>query len=295
MTGLPFPEIDPVAISIGPIFGFGPLLIRWYALAYLAGFMGGWVDGGWLAELDRDRRPNREDIDNILSWLVLGVILGGRIGYVLFYNFGEYVAHPLSIFKVWEGGMSFHGGLIGVVIVIVSFCRYNKINPLAMGDIVATVVPIGLFFGRIANFINGELFGRITTVPWAMNFPAGGGLPRHPSQLYEAFLEGFVLFVVLWFYSRKPRGRFGPSGLFLLGYGVARFFVEFYREPDIQLGYIAFGWLTMGQLLCVPMICFSLNIIDSFSHSLVVYWPVIAIIIGIGIIVFLFYQNNKIK
>jgi len=264
MTGLPFPEIDPVAISIGPIFGFGPLLIRWYALAYLAGFMGGWVYGGWLAELDRDRRPNREDIDNILSWLVLGVILGGRIGYVLFYNFGEYVAHPLSIFKVWEGGMSFHGGLIGVVIVIVSFCRYHKINPLAMGDIVATVVPIGLFFGRIANFINGELFGRITTVPWAMNFPAGGGLPRHPSQLYEAFLEGIVLFFILFYMARQAKIRRMHGVLFgtlLVGYGTSRFLVEFVREPDPQLG-LFLQYFSMGQFLCLPMIILGFLIIQ---------------------------------
>lgn len=263
MTGLPFPEIDPIAISIGPIFGFGPVMIRWYALAYLAGFMGGWFYGGHLAELDRDRRPNREDIDNILSWLMLGVILGGRIGYVLFYNFAEYAAHPLSIFKVWEGGMSFHGGLIGVVFVILAFCRYHKINPLAMGDIVATVVPIGLFFGRIANFINGELFGRITTVPWAVNFPAGGGLPRHPSQLYEAFLEGIVLFIILFFMSRNAKIRRMHGVLFgtlLAGYGTSRFLVEFVREPDPQLG-LFLQYFSMGQFLCLPMIALGFLII----------------------------------
>jgi len=257
MTGLPFPEIDPVAIS------FGPVMIRWYALAYLAGFMGGWFYGGHLAELDRDRRPNREDIDNILSWLMLGVILGGRIGYVLFYNFAEYAAHPLSIFKVWEGGMSFHGGLIGVVFVILAFCRHHKINPLAMGDIVATVVPIGLFFGRLANFINGELFGRITTVPWAINFPAGGGLPRHPSQLYEAFLEGIVLFIILFFMSRNAKIRRMHGVLFgtlLAGYGTSRFLVEFVREPDPQLG-LFLQYFSMGQFLCLPMIALGFLII----------------------------------
>ena len=250
MSGLPFPEIDPVAFSLGP------LLIRWYALAYLAGFMGGWFYGGWLADRDHDRRPNREDIDNILPWMVFGVILGGRIGYVLFYNFPEYAANPMSIFKVWEGGMSFHGGLAGVTLAILIFCRRYKINPLAMGDIVATVAPIGLFFGRIANFINGELFGRITTVPWAVSFPAGGGLPRHPSQLYEAFLEGIVLFIVLFFMSRNAKIRRMHGVLFgtlLIGYGLSRFVVEFVREPDPQLGLFA-EYFSMGQILCLPMI-----------------------------------------
>lgn len=257
MTGLPFPEIDPIAFSLGPI------LIRWYALAYLAGFIGGWVYGGWLADLDRDRRPNREDIDNILPWMVLGVILGGRTGYVLFYNFSEYLANPLSVFYIWEGGMSFHGGLAGVVFVILAFCRYHKIHPLAMGDIVATVVPIGLFFGRIANFINGELFGRITTVPWAVNFPYGGGLARHPSQLYEAFLEGVVLFIILFFMARNANIRRMQGMLFgvlLTGYGTARFFVEFFREPDPQLG-LYLQYFSMGQFLCLPMIAAGLFII----------------------------------
>ncbi|MFN7113364.1 MAG: prolipoprotein diacylglyceryl transferase [Alphaproteobacteria bacterium] len=269
MTGLPFPEIDPVALSLGPI------LIRWYALAYLAGFMGGWFYGGWLAEHDRDRRPSREDIDNILPWMVLGVILGGRIGYVLFYNFPEYAAHPMSIFKVWEGGMSFHGGLAGVVIVILAFCRHYKINPLAMGDIVATAAPIGLFFGRIANFVNGELFGRITDVPWAVNFPAGGGLPRHPSQLYEAFLEGLLLFVILFLMSRNARIRRMHGVLFgtlLVGYGTARFLVEFVREPDPQLG-LFLEYFSMGQFLCLPMIAAGVLVIqyarkkDAAAHS----------------------------
>jgi phosphatidylglycerol:prolipoprotein diacylglycerol transferase len=239
-------------------------MIRWYALAYLAGFMGGWFYGGWLSDRDRDRRPSREDIDNILPWMVLGVILGGRIGYVLFYNFAEYAAYPMSIFKVWEGGMSFHGGLAGVVFVVLAFCRYYKINPLAMGDIIATVAPIGLFFGRIANFVNGELFGRITTVPWAVNFPAGGGLPRHPSQLYEAVLEGLVMFIVLFYMSRNARIRRMHGVLFgtlLAGYGTARFMVEFVREPDPQLG-LFLEYFSMGQFLCLPMIILGILIIQ---------------------------------
>jgi phosphatidylglycerol:prolipoprotein diacylglycerol transferase len=250
MTGLAFPDIDPVAIAIGPF------LIRWYALAYLTGFLGGWVYGTWLADLDRDRRPNREDIDNILPWLVLGVILGGRVGYVLFYNFGEYIENPLSIFYVWQGGMSFHGGLAGVAAAIIGYTRFHKISTLRMGDIISTVTPIGLFFGRLANFINGELFGRLTTVPWAVNFPAGGNLPRHPSQLYEAFLEGIVLFTVLFFMARNPKIRRTEGVLFgtlLIGYGSCRFIVEYFREPDVQLG-LFFEYLSMGQILCLPMI-----------------------------------------
>ncbi len=253
LEGLPFPEIDPVAFSIG-LFGFS-FAIRWYALAYLTGFLGGWVYGGWLADLDRDRRPNREDIDNILPWLVMGVILGGRLGYVLFYNLDYYLQHPLRIPFIWEGGMSFHGGLVGVVVVCAAYARYYKFSPLAMGDIIAMVAPIGLFFGRIANFINGELFGRISTVPWAVRFPYGGNLPRHPSQLYEAFLEGVVLFVILFILARKPDIRRTPGilfGVMLAGYGASRFIVEFFREPDPQIG-LLLQYFTMGQFLCLPM------------------------------------------
>lgn len=250
VTGLPFPEIDPVALYLGPF------QIRWYALAYLAGFVGGWIYAGRLAGLDRDRRPNRDDIDNILPWLVLGVILGGRLGYVLFYNLSFYLQNPLQIPVIWEGGMSFHGGLMGVVTVILLFCRHHKINPLAMGDTISTVVPIGLFFGRIANFINGELFGRITTVPWGVNFPYGGGLPRHPSQLYEAALEGVLLFLILSRMAQSAAIRRCHGVLFgtlLAGYGVCRMIVENYREPDPQLG-LFLGYFSMGQILCLPMI-----------------------------------------
>ncbi|MEZ0226101.1 MAG: prolipoprotein diacylglyceryl transferase [Alphaproteobacteria bacterium] len=250
MTGIPFPDLDPVAIHLGP------LQIRWYALAYLSGFIGGWIYGGWLADLDRDRRPNRTDIDNILPWMVLGVILGGRIGYVLFYNLGYYIENPLKSLFIWEGGMSFHGGLLGVIIVILSYARYHKFHPFALGDIIATVAPIGLFFGRLANFVNGELFGRPTTVPWGMVFPKGGdGIPRHPSQLYEAGLEGLVLGAILFFMARIPAIRRAEGMLFgtlLIGYALSRFVVEFVREPDVQLG-LYFGYLSMGQLLCLPM------------------------------------------
>ncbi|MDE1152775.1 MAG: prolipoprotein diacylglyceryl transferase [Micavibrio sp.] len=259
MTCWQFPDIDPVAIHLGFF------KIRWYALAYLSGFIGGWLYGGWLADLDRDRRPNREDIDNVLPWLVLGVILGGRIGYVLFYNLDLFIADPSQIYRIWEGGMSFHGGLIGVITVIVGYSRYYKFNPLALGDIISTVVPIGLFFGRLANFVNGELFGRVTNVPWCMYFPNGGeGVPRHPSQLYEAGLEGIVLGTVLFLMARNPNIRRTQGMLFgtlLVGYGLCRAFIEYFREPDVQLG-LYLNYFSMGQILCVPMIIAGVVIIQ---------------------------------
>jgi phosphatidylglycerol:prolipoprotein diacylglycerol transferase len=251
MTGIPFPDIDPIALHFTATYG-----IRWYALSYLAGLLGGWLYAGYLTDLDRDRRPNREDIDNILPWVVLGIILGGRLGYVLFYNLDYYLQHPLDIPHIWEGGMSFHGGLLGVIAAGVLYTRHHKISLLALGDIVATVAPIGLFFGRIANFINGELFGRVTTVPWAVIFPFGGELPRHPSQLYESFLEGLVLFVILFLAARKPKIRRTPGlllGIFITGYGLSRFIIEFYREPDLQVGLIL-NYFSLGQILSLPMI-----------------------------------------
>ncbi len=251
MTGIPFPDIDPIALHITATLG-----IRWYALAYLAGLLGGCFYGGYLANLDRDRRPNREDIDNVLPWIVMGVILGGRIGYVLFYNLEYYIKHPIQIPYIWEGGMSFHGGLLGVVTACVLYARKHKFSILALGDILGAAAPIGLFFGRIANFINGELYGRVTTVPWAFIFPYGGELPRHPSQLYEAFLEGLCLFVILFFAARKPVIRHTPgilTGIFIGGYGISRFIVEFYREPDMQIG-LLLGYFSLGQFLSLPMI-----------------------------------------
>lgn len=248
--GIPFPEIDPIALGLGPIH------IRWYALAYLAGFIGGWMYGGYLVDRTPERRPNRTDLDDLLSWVVLGVILGGRLGYVLFYNLPYYLENPMQILAVWEGGMSFHGGVIGVMTVCVAFARKRGIPVLALGDVIACVVPIGLFFGRIANFINGELFGRVTTVPWAVIFPYGGGLPRHPSQLYEAILEGLVLFIILFVLAQKSFVRNRPGillGVFCVGYGLSRFFIEFYREPDPQVGLIL-EYFSLGQFLCLPMI-----------------------------------------
>lgn len=243
-----FPDIDPVA------FHLGPLSIRWYALAYIAGLLLGWQYAAWWTKKNT-WRPSAEDFENFLTWAIFGVVLGGRIGYCLFYQPSYYFAHPVEIFEVWHGGMSFHGGALGVIIAIIGFARFNKINWLALGDLVAAAAPIGLFFGRIANFINGELFGRVTTSPLGMIFPNGGPLPRHPSQLYQATMEGLILFVILFFVlrSNKLRARHGfTGGAFLVGYGCARIIGELFREPDSFMGFI--GIFTMGQLLSMPMI-----------------------------------------
>ncbi|WP_448207667.1 prolipoprotein diacylglyceryl transferase [Azospirillum sp. sgz302134] len=258
MLALAFPALDPVAFEIGPV------VIRWYALAYLAGFVLGWRYCLNLARANPGR-PSAEDYDDFLTWAVVGVILGGRIGYVLFYNLPFYLQNPLDALMVWHGGMSFHGGLLGVVLVIVLFCMKRGISMLAFGDLIAAAAPIGLFFGRIANFINGELYGRAAPdVPWAMVFPRDPlQVPRHPSQLYESFLEGAVLFVVLAIAVRMPGVRQRPgtvAGLFFIGYGLSRIIVEFFREPDAQLGFL-FAGATMGQLLSLPMVLFGLALV----------------------------------
>jgi phosphatidylglycerol:prolipoprotein diacylglycerol transferase len=252
---IPYPAIDPVAVS------FGPFAIRWYALAYIAGLVIGWRYCLALA----GRPPHlvrRQDIDDFLVWATLGVVLGGRIGYVLFYNPGYYFAHPPQAFYVWHGGMSFHGGALGVTVAILLFTRSRRIGIFAFSDIIAEAIPIGLFFGRIANFINGELFGRPSSVPWAMVFPNGGPVPRHPSQLYEAFCEGILLFLLLFFAEWRGARR-SPglvTGLFLVGYAVARMSGELFRQPDPQLGYLIFG-ATMGQLLSIPVLIAGIVII----------------------------------
>jgi phosphatidylglycerol:prolipoprotein diacylglycerol transferase len=256
LFALPFPTIDPIAIPITESFG-----IRWYALAYLVGLgLGYWL----MRRMARQVAMKVELVDDFFVWATLGVILGGRLGYALFYKFGDYLSAPLQIFKVWEGGMSFHGGLLGVVIAIILFARKHRIPIFRLGDMVATAVPIGLFFGRIANFINGELWGRpAPDLPWAFVFPRGGPIPRHPSQLYEAALEGLVLFIVMYglWNVRSVRERPGVlCGVFLVGYGLARFIVEFFREPDAHLGFL-FAGATMGQLLSLPMIIVGLTII----------------------------------
>jgi phosphatidylglycerol:prolipoprotein diacylglycerol transferase len=247
---IPFPAIDPVIVEIGPI------AIRWYALAYIVGLLVGWRYCLWLARLP-PAVVTRVQIDDFLAWAIVGVILGGRFGYALFYQPGYYLSHPLEILMVWEGGMSFHGGTVGVILSLILFARRRRIPFLALCDIVTAAVPIGLFLGRLANFVNAELYGRPTDVPWAMVFPTDEAqLPRHPSQLYEAGLEGIVLFVVLFLLIRNPavRRRHGlVTGVFLAGYGVARIFVEFFREPDAFLGFLRFG-TTMGQWLSLPML-----------------------------------------
>jgi phosphatidylglycerol---prolipoprotein diacylglyceryl transferase len=259
MVILPYPVIDPDIFRFGPYalggWSVGPFAVRWYALAYIAGLIIGWRYCMALA-----KRPPQvarvQDIDDFLVWATLGVVLGGRTGYVLFYNLDYYLQHPAEIFFLWRGGMSFHGGALGVCVAIALFCRQRKINLLAFADIISCAVPIGLFFGRIANFINDELWGRVTDVPWAMIFPSDPEhLPRHPSQLYEAALEGLVLFSVLWLCQHRGlRQRPGAvSGVFLIGYGLARITVEFFRQPDPQLGFL-FGGVTMGQLLSVPLL-----------------------------------------
>ena len=254
LPAIAFPTIDPVAIAIGPF------AVRWYALAYIAGILLGWRYALSLAR----RQPvyfEPKLFDDLVLYATLGIVIGGRLGYVVFYNPGYYLAHPLEIFMVWQGGMAFHGGLLGVAVAVILFARRVGAPVLAVGDLVAAAAPIGLLFGRVANFINGELFGRVAVdVPWAMVFPGGGPDPRHPSQLYEAILEGAVLFVVLLVLARTASVRTRPGiviGAFFVGYGIFRSFVEFFREPDAHLGFI-FTFLTMGQILSVPMILFGL-------------------------------------
>jgi phosphatidylglycerol---prolipoprotein diacylglyceryl transferase len=246
---LNYPKIDPVAIHLGPF------AIHWYGLMYLFGLTLAWLLITWRVR-HSERGFTVEQVSDILFYGALGIIIGGRVGYMLFYAWSDLIADPLMIFQIWKGGMSFHGGLLGVIFALWLFARKTGKNLVDVTDLMAPVVPVGLGLGRIGNFINGELWGKVTTVPWGMVFPHGGPAPRHPSQLYEFFLEGVVMFAVLWIFSMKPRPRWAVSGLFLILYGVFRFTVEFFREPDPQLGYIAFGWLTQGQALSLPMIIF---------------------------------------
>ena len=241
------PNFDPVAIHIGP------LAIKWYGLMYLLGFTIGFYLGRWRIQHGRSGRITAALLDDVLFYVVLGIILGGRLGYVLFYKADFYFAHPLDIVKVWQGGMSFHGGFVGVMTAMWAVARKHGVAWIEIMDFIAPLVPPGLACGRIGNFINGELWGRVTNVPWGMVFPAAGPLPRHPSELYEFALEGCLLFTVLWIYSSRPRPPWAVSAAFLIGYGAMRFTVEFFREPDDYLGLLAFG-LSMGQWLSLPMV-----------------------------------------
>jgi len=240
------PQIDPIAIAIGPV------AIRWYGLMYLAAFGAFW----WLGRrrIDRGLAPiGREQLDDLLFLGVVGVILGGRLGYVIFYKPAYYLAHPLEALAIWQGGMSFHGGFLGVLIAMGFFAWRRRVDWWRLMDYIAPLVPLGLASGRLGNFINGELWGRVTDAPWGMVFRGAGSLPRHPSQLYQFALEGVALFVLLWWFSSRPRPRAQVSAVFLLGYGAFRFIAEFFREPDDFLGLLALG-LSMGQWLCLPMI-----------------------------------------
>jgi phosphatidylglycerol:prolipoprotein diacylglycerol transferase len=241
---LTYPEFDPV------IFALGPLKIRWYGMMYVVGFIVGW----WLAKRRAQQAHSAikpQHVDDLVFYVMLGVILGGRLGYTLFYGWQDIAADPLYIFKIWEGGMSFHGGLIGVLIAMWLYGRKLGNTLWQMTDFVAPLVPIGLGMGRIGNFINGELWGKPTDVPWGVMYR---GQVLHPNQLYEALLEGLLLFLILWFYSARPRPYRAVSGLFLLLYGIFRVFIEFFRVPDAHIGYLAGGWLTMGHVLSAPMI-----------------------------------------
>jgi phosphatidylglycerol:prolipoprotein diacylglycerol transferase len=241
------PQFDPVIVAVGP------LAVRWYGMMYLVAFVGGWWLGRHRARRDAWRGWRVETVDDVLFYMVLGIIAGGRLGYVLFYKPGYYLAHPLEIFAVWQGGMSFHGGFLGVLVAMVLFARRTGKPWLAVMDFVAPLVPSGLAAGRLGNFINAELWGRPTDLPWAMVFPLVDRVPRHPSQLYQFALEGLALFAIVWWFSAKPRPAGTVSGVFLMGYGVFRFIAEFARQPDDFLGLLALGF-TMGQWLSLPMI-----------------------------------------
>ncbi|BAO42989.1 prolipoprotein diacylglyceryl transferase [Thiolapillus brandeum] len=259
-----YPNIDPVALSLGP------LKVHWYGLMYLIGMLGGWALARWRVARSKTGWTAQE-VDDLLFYCAIGVVLGGRLGYILFYGFGEWLADPMRIFRVWEGGMSFHGGFLGVLAAMWLYQRKYHKSFFELTDFIAPYITIGLFTGRLGNFINGELWGKPTDLPWAMRLrceefvslcrdklglPPGTEWtpPLHPNQLYEALGEGVLLFILLWWFSSRPRPRMAVSALFLIGYGFFRFLIEFVRMPDVQLGYLAGGWLTMGQVLSFPMI-----------------------------------------
>lgn len=257
-----YPNINPIALHLGPI------KIYWYGLMYVVGIVLAWFLALYRSKHNAKLYPEfldgiytSEQIADLIFYAAVGVIVGGRVGQILFYDFTLFLNDPLMLLRIWEGGMSFHGGLLGVLIAVFLFAKKVHKNFFAVADFIVPLVPIGLGLGRLGNFINGELWGRVTNVPWAMVFPRADLFPRHPSQLYEMFLEGVVLFLIMWFYSAKPRQRGSITALFLILYGIFRFICEFVREPEAAQGFLAFGWLTMGQLLSLPMIIFGIIII----------------------------------
>lgn len=256
---LHYPQLDPVA------FHLGPLAVHWYGLMYLLAFAAAW---GMAYKRRESARPvwTTDELSDLIFYAALGAILGGRIGYTLIYNWSQFAADPLVLVRIWDGGMSFHGGVMGVIAAIFWFARRVQRHWADVFDFLVPLVPMGLGLGRLGNFINGELMGRVSDVPWAMLYPNGGMLPRHPSPLYEFLFEGVLLFVIIAWYSSKPRPRLAVSGLFLLGYACFRFLLEFFRQPDPQLGFIAWDWLTMGQLLSLPMALLGVFILY-WSHT----------------------------
>lgn len=246
-------NIDPVIID------FGMVAVKWYGISYLVGFAGAWLVGYLYSQ--RIGGWNKQQLLDLIFYSAWGAIIGGRLGYVLFYGFSYYLANPLEILQLWHGGMSFHGGMLGVIIAMIIFSRNTKRVVSEIIDLAAIMAPIALFCGRIGNFINGGLYGRVTDLPWGVVFPGSDGLPRHPSQIYEALLEGALLGIIIWWYAKKPRAPFNLSAIFLFGYGLARFIVEFVREPDQHLGFILYGWVTKGQLLSIPMIVIGLAVL----------------------------------
>lgn len=271
---LQYPDINKIALSLGPI------KIYWYGIMYLIGFAIAWV----LARIRIKKltsalttkepsllvtKAHYDLVGDFIFYAALGGILGGRVGYILFYEFSDFLQSPAIIFKVWLGGMSFHGGIIGLLISLFFFARKIRIPYLTMLDFTAPLVPLGIAFGRIGNFINAELLGRVTDASWGVIFPNGGPLPRHPSQIYESLTEGLLLFIILWLYSSKPRPKGSTSALFILLYGVMRFGCEFFREPDVQIGFVALDWLTMGQILSLPMVIIGgiMLIVVNIRHS----------------------------
>ncbi len=256
---LTYPDINPIALRIGP------LSVHWYGIMYLIGFL-----IAWLLARHRAKRPESgwqaEQVADLIFYAAIGVVIGGRLGYVLFYDFAHLIHHPFSLFAIWKGGMSFHGGLLGVILATWIYARRQQRRWSQVIDFAAPLVPLGLAAGRLGNFINGELWGRTTQLPWGMIYPHAGNLPRHPSQLYEFLLEGVLLFTLVWTFSAKTRPPLAVSALFLFCYGVFRFVAECFRQPDPQLGYLAFGWLTMGQLLSFPMILIGLTLLITVYH-----------------------------